>query len=89
MISPQLHPDSPGDRPPIPPVDPSNGKGETPGPLPELTDIVMNMTETTKTPPGGDVVAAGLWHCLLGSLAAGLAASTLLGVLVLALSQIG
>lgn len=37
----------------------------------------------------GDAVVAGLWHCLLGSLAAGLAVSAVLGVLVLALSNAG
>ncbi len=36
-----------------------------------------------------DALVTGLWHCLLGSLIAGLGVSTLLGVLVLALSQIG
>ncbi|MDX2313774.1 MAG: hypothetical protein QNL90_06870 [Gammaproteobacteria bacterium] len=36
-----------------------------------------------------DVVVNGLWHCLLGSLAAGLAVSTVLGALVLVLSQMG
>ncbi len=36
-----------------------------------------------------NAVITGLWHCLLGSLAAGLGVSTVLAVLVLALSQIG
>jgi hypothetical protein len=36
-----------------------------------------------------DAVFTGLWHCLLGSLAAGLGVSTVLGALVLVLGQIG
>lgn len=42
----------------------------------------------TRTTPG-DAVVNGLWHCLLGSLAAGLAVSAVLGLVVMALSQIG
>jgi hypothetical protein len=34
-----------------------------------------------------DAVFSGLWHCLLGSLAAGLGVSTVLGALVLALAR--
>lgn len=67
----------------------SNESRRTPRRLPELAGLVKDMKERQKTTPGGDVVAAGLWHCLLGSLAAGLAVSALLGVLVLALSQLG
>ena len=37
----------------------------------------------------GDAVVTGLWHCLLGSLAAGLAVSAVLGLVVMVLSQIG
>ena len=37
----------------------------------------------------GDAVVNGLWHCLLGSLAAGLAVSAGLGLVVMVLSQLG
>ena len=36
-----------------------------------------------------DAVVNGLWHCLLGSVAAGLAVSVLLGVVVLVIGRLG
>jgi hypothetical protein len=36
-----------------------------------------------------DALVTGLWHCLLSSLVIGLGVSTLLGVVVLVLSQTG
>ena len=88
MISPQLHPDSSTSRPPAPAAAGFNVSLEHTPPLDEprlAVAIGVDMESRIST----DVVVNGLWHCLLGSLAAGLAVSTVLGALVLALSQIG
>ncbi len=42
---------------------------------------------TSRTTP--DAVLSGLWHCLLAGLAAGLAVSAVLGLVVLVISQSG
>lgn len=49
--------------------------------------VVMGADMESRTTT--DALITGLWQCLLGSLVTGLGASTLLGVLVLALSQTG
>jgi hypothetical protein len=89
MISPQLHPDSSISCPPGAPGEPFNVNLEhTLSPLDEPRLVVaigadMGSRATT------DAVVTSLWHCLLGSLAAGLGVSAVLGVLVLALNQLG
>lgn len=88
MISPQLIPDS---APPCPPGasgEPFNVTLEQSLPLDEpqlVLAIGADMGSRTTT----DAVVNGLWHCLLGSLVTGLGVSALLGVVVLALNQIG
>jgi len=88
MISPQLHPDSSSSRPPSIPAEPFNVSLEhTLPPLdePRLAVVIgAEMASHTTT----DAVVTGLWHCLLGSLVAGLGVSALLGVLVLALNLV-
>lgn len=88
MISPQLHPDSSPSRPPLAPAEPCNvSLDETLPPLDEsrlAVAIGADMAPHATT----DAVVTGLWHCLLGSLAAGLGVSALLGLLVLALNLI-
>ncbi len=49
--------------------------------------VVMGADMDSRTTT--DALITGLWHCLLGSLVTGLGVSTLLGVLVLVLSQTG
>jgi hypothetical protein len=49
----------------------------------------MAMGTGMSAPRTTDVVVNGLWHTLLGSLAAGLAVSAVLGVVVLAIGYIG
>jgi len=88
MISPQLHPDSSTSCPPVPPAARFNANLEHTPPLDEprlAVAIGVDMESRISTV----VVVNGLWHCLLGSLAAGLAVSTVLGALVLVLSQMG
>jgi hypothetical protein len=89
MISPQLHPDSSISCPPGPGGGQLNASLEhIPLPLdePRLAVAIGADMEPRITI---DTVVNGLWHCLLGSLAAGLGVSVVLGVLVLVLSQVG
>ena len=87
MISPQLNPDSSTSCPPEPPHESFNDcMNRTPPDGPRLV-VVMGADMESRTTT--DALVTGLWHCLWGSLAAGLGASALLGVLVLGLSQIG
>ena len=89
MISPQLHPDSSTSCPPRAPDGPfdvSLEKQRPPAKEPRLLVVMGANMESQKTT---EAVVNGLWHCLLGSLAAGLAVSAVLGVLVLVLGLIG
>ena len=89
MISPQLTSGLPPRRPDGAPGSPFHGLLSKLGGLrPALRELARRGGEL-KRRMMADVVVAGLWHCLLGSVAAGLAVSTVLGVLVLALSQGG
>ncbi len=88
MISPQLHPDSATSCPLGPPDGPFNASMEHTLAPPDQP-LAVDMGADRKSRTAADAVVTGLWPCLLGSLAAGLGVSTLLGVLVLALSQVG
>ncbi len=88
MISPQLNPDSSTSCPPAALDEPFNvSMNRTPPP--DGPHLVAAMGADMESRTTTDALVTGLWHCLWGSLVAGLAVSTLLGVLVLALSQIG
>ena len=89
MISPQLHPDSPTCRPPAAPGEPFNATLEHTLPPLDEPRLAVAIGADMSAQPATDAVLTGLWHCLLGSLAAGLGVSAVLGVLVLALYQIG
>ncbi len=89
MISPQLNPDSSTSCPPGPPDEPFNVSLEHTPPPSDQPCLVVAMGADMEPRTTTDALVTGLWHCLLGSLIAGLGVSTLLGVLVLALSQIG
>jgi len=88
MISPQLHPDSSTSCPPVPPAARFNTNLEH-TPPPDEPHLAVAIGVDMESRISTDVVVNGLWHCLLGSLAAGLAVSTVLGALVLVLSQMG
>ncbi len=88
MISPQLNPDSSTSCPLGPPDEPFNVSINR-TPPPDGPPLVVAMGADMESRTTTDALVTGLWHCLLGSLVAGLGASALLGVLVLALSQIG
>ena len=89
MISPQLRPD-----PSIScPLGAAGGQfnaslDHTPPTLDERR-LAVAMGADMESRITADVVVNGLWHCLLGSLAAGLGVSTVLGAVVLILGQIG
>ncbi len=89
MISPQLNPDSSTSCPPGPLDEPFNVSLDRTPPPSEQPCLVVAMGADMEPRTTTDALVTGLWHCLLGSLIAGLGVSTLLGVLVLALSQIG
>ena len=89
MISPQLHPDSSTSCLPGPPNRPFNVSLEHTQPPPDEPCLAVATGTDMESRTTTDAVVTELWHCLLGSLAAGLAVSTVLGALVLALSQIG
>jgi len=88
MISPQLNPDSSTSCPPGPLDEPFNASMSR-TPPPDEPRLVVAMGADMESRTTTDALVTGLWYCLLGSLVAGLGVSTLLGVLVLALSQIG
>ncbi len=58
-------------------------------PPPDGPHLVAAMGADMESRTTTDALITGLWQCLLGSLVTGLGVSTLLGVLVLALSQTG
>ena len=89
MISPQLHPDSSTSCPLGPPDRAFNVNMEQTLAPPGEPRLAVTIGAERKSRTTADAVVTGLWHCLLGSLAAGLGVSTVLGVLVLALSQVG
>ena len=89
MISPQLHPDSTTSCPPAPLDGPFNVSIDPSTPPPEEPRLAVVMGADMETRTTTDAVVNGLWHCLLGSLVAGLGVSMVLGVLVLLLSRIG
>ena len=89
MISPQLHPDSTTSCPPAPLDGRFNVSIDESTPPPERSPLAVVMGADMEARNTTDAVITGLWHCLLGSLVAGLGVSTLLGVLVLILGQIG
>lgn len=94
MISPQLHPESASSRPPADPdgllnVTLEQTLATPPAPTASEARLVVAMGADVRTRATTDAIVNGLWHCLLGSVAAGLAVSALLGVLVLAIGQIG
>jgi hypothetical protein len=86
MISPQLHPESSTSCPPGAPPEPLNVSLEHPLAAREQPRLAVVMGADMDSRANTDAVITGLWHCLLGSLAAGLGVSTVLGVLVLALN---
>ena len=89
MISPQLDPDSSTSCPPGPLDEPFNVSLNRTPPPSDQPCLAVAMGADMEPRTTTDALVTGLWHCLLGSLVAGLGVSTLLGVLVLALSQIG
>ena len=89
MISPQLHPDSPPSRPPLPVDEAFNVSLEETLAPPDETRLAVAVGADMATRTTGDAVVNGLWHCLLGSLATGLAVSAVLGLVVMVLSQLG
>ena len=89
MISPQLHPDSSTSCPPGPPPGRFNASLEHTAPPLDEPRLAVAIGVELESRISTDAVVNGLWHCLLGSLAAGLAVSTVLGALVLMLSQVG
>ena len=89
MFSPQLDPDSSTSCPPAPLDGALNVSIDPSTPPTEETRLAVVMGADMKIRNTTDAVVNGLWHCLLGSLVAGLGVSTVLGVLVLILSQIG
>ena len=89
MISPQLDPDSSTSCPPGPLDEPFNVSLNRTPPPSDQPCLVVAMGADMEPRTTTDALVTGLWHCLLGSLVAGLGVSTLLGILVLALSQIG
>ncbi len=89
MISPQLHSEVSSSCPPGSSLEPFNASLEHAEPLPDAaSSVVATGTEMTARRTT-DVVVNGLWHTLLVSLAAGLAVSAVLAVVVLAIGQIG
>ncbi len=88
MISPQLNPDS-STSCPLGPLDEPFNVSINRTPPPDGPHPVAAMGADMESRTTTDALVTGLWHCLWGSLVAGLAVSTLLGVLVLALSQVG
>ena len=88
MISPQLHPDSSTSCPPVPPAARFNANLEH-TPPPDEPRLVMAIGVDMESRISTDVVVSGLWHCLLASLAPGLAVSTVLGALVLVPTAVG
>ncbi len=89
MISPQLHPDS-STSCPLAPLDGSfNVSMEHTLAPPGEPRLAVTIGAERKSRTTADAVVTGLWHCLLGSLAAGLGVSAVLAVLVLAFSQVG
>jgi hypothetical protein len=89
MISPQLHPDSSPSCPPPPPSGPLNVDVAHTMASPDEARLAVALGAGMNSRTTTDAVVTGLWHCLLGSLAAGLAVSAVLGLVVLAISQIG
>ena len=89
MISPQLRPDSSISCLLAPPDASFNASIEHTPPPPDEPRLGVIMGADMDSPTTTDAMVTGLWHCLLGSLVAGLGVSTVLGVLVLALSRVG
>lgn len=88
MISPQLHPDSASSCPPGCPGEPFNVSLEHTPPPPDEPRLVVATGADMGSRTTTDAALTGLWHCLLGSLVAGLGVSAVLGALVLALNLI-
>jgi hypothetical protein len=88
MISPQLHPDSTTSRPPAAPAEPFNVSLEHRLPALDEPRLVIVTGADMESHATTDAVVTGLWHCLLGSLVAGLGVSAVLGMLVLVLNLI-
>ncbi len=89
MISPQLHPDSSTSCPLAAPDGPFNVSMEHTLPPPGESRLAVTKGAHMESRTTTNAVVSGLWHCLLGSLAAGLGVSAVLAVLVLAFSQVG
>ena len=89
MISPQLHPDSSSSCPPPPVNEPFNVNLENTLAPPDEIRLTVATGADMRSRATTDAVVNGLWHCLLGSLLAGLAVSAVLGVVVLAIGQLG
>ncbi len=87
MISPQLHPDSSTSCPPGPAHGRFNATLEYTRLPPDEPRLVVVPGADMESRINTNAVFTGLWHCLLGSLAAGLGVSTVLGALVLALAR--
>ena len=89
MISPQLHPDSSTSRPSPPRREPFNEVMEHLTPPAEKPPLAVAGGPGPAPSRSAEAVVNGLWHCLLGGLAAGLGVSAALAVLVLLLALIG
>ncbi len=87
MISPQLHPDSSTSCPPGPADGRFNATLEQTRLPPDDPRLVVVTGAEMESRINTDALVTGLWHCLLGSLAAGLGVSTVLGALVLVLAR--
>ncbi len=87
MISPQLHPESSTSCPPGPAGGRFNATLEQTRLPPDDPRLVVVTGAEMESRINTDAVVTGLWHCLLGSLAAGLGVSTVLGALVLVLAR--
>jgi hypothetical protein len=89
MISPELSPEVVPARPPGCSDAPLNTSLEQEPPQPNAGRLAMATGTHMSSRRSTQVVVNGLWPCLLGSVAAGLAVSAVLGGLVLVISFMG
>lgn len=89
MISPELRPEVVPSRPPGSSDAPLNVTLEHDSPPPAQGRLAVAMGTDMTSRRTTQVVVNGLWHCLIGSVAAGLAISAILGGVVLVISYMG
>jgi len=89
MISPQLRPDPSTSRPLRAAGGQFNARLDHAPPTLDEGRLAVAMGADMESRITAEVVVNGLWHCLLGSVAAGLGVSAVLGAVVLILGQIG